>query len=118
MKEYSLETVMNFGKYNGLTTKEIIELEPSYISWTILNLEHFYLDDNSIKYLQNKSNILDKTLEVNKEKMNEDLESQNYSYSYQSDYYEDYDNTSVDSNPNYNDNLDMDQQSQEFWESL
>jgi hypothetical protein len=116
MKEYSLETVMSFGKYNGSTTKEIIELDPSYISWTILNIEHLYLDENSIKYLQNKSNILDKILEVNKEKMNEDLESQNYSYSYQSDYYNDY--TSVDSNPNYNDNLDMDQQSQEFWESL
>lgn len=45
MKFYSLETKFTFGKYQGKTISEVIELQMSYLDWCIINLEHFYLSD-------------------------------------------------------------------------
>lgn len=45
---------ITFGKYDGKTLFEIIRIDQSYISWCIINLEHFYINEitlNQIKIL-------------------------------------------------------------------
>ena len=116
MKEYSLNTEITFGKHYGSEIKKIIELDPGYIEWAIVNLEHFYLDATSISLLQNKITVSEISLSINQRKMEEDNKTQSFTSHSQWDCYDDCD--SVYSNPYYNDNLDMDQQSQEFWDSL
>jgi hypothetical protein len=48
MKFYNLDTKYSFGKYVGKTLREIIEIQPSYIDWCAINLEHFYIDEDVI----------------------------------------------------------------------
>ena len=51
LKAYDYSSTLNFGKYQGLKLNIIIDLEPSYILWCIINLIHFSVD---------KSILLDK----------------------------------------------------------
>lgn len=48
MKFYTLDTEFTFGKYEGKTVKEILELQPTYLDWCAINLDHFYLSDEII----------------------------------------------------------------------
>jgi hypothetical protein len=48
MKFYTLDTEFPFGKYEGKTVKEILELQPSYLDWCAINLDHFYISDEII----------------------------------------------------------------------
>lgn len=48
MKFYTLDTEFTFGKYDGKTVKEILELQPSYLDWCAINLDHFYISDEII----------------------------------------------------------------------
>lgn len=49
MKFYDLETKFNFGKYEGKTVKQIIDIQLSYLNWCALNLDHFYMAENDIE---------------------------------------------------------------------
>jgi hypothetical protein len=48
MKFYKLDTEFTFGKYSGKTIREVIEIQPDYIDWCAINLEHFYIVDEII----------------------------------------------------------------------
>jgi hypothetical protein len=48
MKFYTLDTEFTFGKYEGKTVKEVLELQPNYIDWCAINLDHFYISDEAI----------------------------------------------------------------------
>lgn len=49
MKFYDLDTEFSFGKYQGKSVRQIIELQLSYLNWCALNLEHFYMSENVIE---------------------------------------------------------------------
>lgn len=48
MKFYSLDTEFTFGKYESKTVREILEIQPSYLDWCAINLEHFYISEEVI----------------------------------------------------------------------
>jgi broad specificity phosphatase PhoE len=48
MKFYTLDTEFTFGKYEGKTVKEILEIQPTYLDWCAINLDHFYISDEII----------------------------------------------------------------------
>ena len=59
MKFYTLDTEFTFGKFNGKTVREVLDLQPSYLDWYLLNLDHFYLSDETIEAIkQIKPNFL------------------------------------------------------------
>lgn len=34
---FSIEDQFNFGKYNGLSLADVLDIDPSYITWSVLN---------------------------------------------------------------------------------
>lgn len=48
MRFYTLDTEFTFGKYKGKTVKEILELQPNYLDWCAINLDHFYISEEII----------------------------------------------------------------------
>ncbi|MDR2651083.1 MAG: hypothetical protein LBC68_02035 [Prevotellaceae bacterium] len=48
MKFYDIDTKFDFGKYTGKTLQEVLEIQPSYINWCIINLTHFYISEDVI----------------------------------------------------------------------
>jgi hypothetical protein len=52
MKFYDIDTVFNFGKYAGKSVREVLEIQPSYIDWCIINLDHFYIMPEDIDYIK------------------------------------------------------------------
>lgn len=52
MKFYRLDTEFTFGKYKGKTVKEIIEIQPTYLEWCAINLDHFYISDEIIEEIK------------------------------------------------------------------
>lgn len=48
MRFYTLDTEFTFGKYEGKTVKEILEIQPTYLDWCAINLDHFYISDEII----------------------------------------------------------------------
>jgi len=45
MKLYELNTILNFGKYEGETVENIIKQDNQYIGWCISEVESFYITD-------------------------------------------------------------------------
>ncbi len=98
---HSLNEKMGFGKYSALTLKEVIDSNPSYIDWCLKNLSRFALDRNATRYYKG------------------DKEAAYWAEDRDNDYHYDYEyEESVSDSPYYNDQLDMDQQSLEFWDDL
>jgi len=52
MKFYDLDTEFTFGKLRGKTLREILDLQPSYIDWCAVYLDHFYISENVIEELK------------------------------------------------------------------
>lgn len=52
MKFYNLDTVFTFGKYEGKTVREILEIQPAYFDWYAINLDHFYISEEVIKEIK------------------------------------------------------------------
>jgi hypothetical protein len=48
MKFYNLDTQITFGKFEGKTINQIINIDDSYIEWCSINLDHFYLSGEVI----------------------------------------------------------------------
>lgn len=55
MSIYNLKSNMNFGKYSGLTIKEILSRDPSYLIWAFENIEWFELDKEVLDEAVEKS---------------------------------------------------------------
>lgn len=98
---HSLNEKMGFGKYSYQTLKEVIDCNPSYIDWCLKNVSRFAMDGNATRYYRG-----DKRAAYWAEQ-----EDTHYHYE------EEYDESLFDS-PYYNDQLDLDQQSMEFWDEL
>ena len=49
----SLNEILSFGKFYGMSIKEIIDKKPSYIIWCSENIEWFVLDEKAKQYLLN-----------------------------------------------------------------
>lgn len=43
MKFYELDSVFTFGKYEGMTIKEVFERDPKYIDFCYNNIDEFYV---------------------------------------------------------------------------
>lgn len=52
MKFYNLDTEFTFGKLQGNTVRQVIEIQSSYIDWCALNLDHFYISDEVIEEIK------------------------------------------------------------------
>ncbi len=120
MKTYHALTEFSFGKHSGKFLDEIASLDPAYIPWCILNLDHFYITgdmvttlsanhpklyfgDEVFKALKKKEEIM---AEVNRKAVDVRYIDSSTDYPHASE------------NEYYNDNLDMDQQSMEFWNEI
>lgn len=71
---YDLETELHFGKFIGQTLEEILEKEPSYIIWCLMNLDHFLIERELIVYCESRfpGFVLNS---VQREKLEEKLEN-------------------------------------------
>ena len=132
---FEADTIFTFGKYKGYTLDYVATQNISYILWCVKNIEKFLISEEDLTEYCNKSksNIISILTNPNEDFVNsmalflvsendliflkkkwEDYEEY---FEMQSnaddDYYDDY---SLDNNPYYNDNLDMDQQDPEFWD--
>lgn len=52
MKFYNLDTEFTFGKYEGKTVREILEIQPAYLDWCAINLDHFYISEEVIEEIK------------------------------------------------------------------
>lgn len=51
VKEYQSNSIVKFGRYNGKTLSEIVDIEPDYIEWCIMHLDHFYISEEAVESL-------------------------------------------------------------------
>lgn len=116
-KEYDSLTYLNYGKYKGKQIYEVESIDPNYILWCVINLKHFTISNLSFLKPAIRKNILFySALEKNitKQEFIEKVPALQLNY-YRHVNFQD---ESVKNSEYYNDNLDMDQQSPEFWDSL
>lgn len=120
MKIYDFDKLFTFGKYEGKTLRQIIDLQPSYINWCVEALDHFYISEVVIEEIKKINS--DFTLSAEgKQKLKEKYIRWVNEQEPHKDYYDDndYDDSNAFYNQtdwsNYDDGLDMDQQSIEFW---
>tara|TARA_R100000935_G_scaffold42166_1_gene63846 strand:+ start:187 stop:1608 length:1422 start_codon:yes stop_codon:yes gene_type:complete len=116
-REYDQLSYLNYGKYKGKQICEVELINPNYILWCVINLKHFTISNWSFLKPKIRKNILFySALEKNiiKQEFTEKISTLQSNY-YKYDNYQD---ESVMNSEYYNDNLDMDQQSPEFWDSL
>lgn len=52
MKFYTLDTEFAFGEFKGNTVRQTIEIQPTYLDWCTLNLDHFYISDEVIEEIK------------------------------------------------------------------
>ncbi len=122
IKEYYEDDLIKFGKYKGEILEEIIYKDAEYILWCIINLDHFFLYNKTLIRLFASINENNSLLE--EAVLNNLLKSQFY-YNRKPDNYWEEHNVDHDGDFNinntsdfYNDSLDMDQQSPEFWDRV
>jgi hypothetical protein len=114
MKFYDLETEFTFGKFEGKTVRQIIDLQLSYLDWCAINLDHFYISETVIEDIKKIKHDFSIS-EEGQQKLNAKYATWENEQEIDNDYddRDDYDDQTDWSN--YNDDLDMDQQSPEFW---
>ena len=73
MKLYNLRSEFTFGKYEGKTLREVLDIDPSYIDWCSIHLDHFCICDEEIDTI---SSIIPgfSISEEGKEKLNQKYE--------------------------------------------
>lgn len=87
MKFYDLDTEFTFGKYEGKTVREILEIQPTYLDWCAINLEHFYISEEVIDEIQATYS----DFKISEEGMNKLNEKYEQWEGEQEDYEEEYD---------------------------
>ena len=71
IKIYSLNSIIKFGKFKGMTLDAILNVEPDYIKWCILHLDHFCILEEILNILPEKNSTFvsdDNFIEINKVK--------------------------------------------------
>lgn len=89
MKFYDFDTEFTFGKYEGKTVREILEIQPTYLDWCAINLDHFYITEEVIQEI--KAIIPD--FSISEEGMGKLTEKYEQWENEQEDYEEDYDDS-------------------------
>ena len=93
--------LMDFGKYKGQPIQSIIEKDPGYINWCMLNIIEFNMCDELIELLEKKGF----KIEIDKESIQHEY------YSMISDL-----NSGIGpDHPDYDPDLDHDQQDPDIW---
>lgn len=54
MKAYTIHTLFHFGKHINKNVLTVSKTAPSYISWCMINLEHFFISDDTLTEIINK----------------------------------------------------------------
>ncbi|AGY54606.1 hypothetical protein BRDCF_p1979 [Bacteroidales bacterium CF] len=90
MKFYNLDTEFTFGKYEGKTVREILEIQPAYLDWCAINLDHFYISEEVIEEIK-VSNSDFKISEEGVNKLNEKYEQWEGEQEDYDEEYNDYD---------------------------
>ena len=49
---YDLDTELHFGKFMGMSLKQILKIQPSYVVWCLSNLDHFVIDEDTISDIE------------------------------------------------------------------
>ena len=136
-KIFNAETAFDFGTHAGKTLENIAQTNANYILWCFREIDKFLiLEDDLIEFgtkyarsLISNNTIANDKLELwtNYYKItDQDLEKlkskwdsyENYLEMMSNAEYDNYDDNSYFNNEYYNDNLDLDQQDPEFWDSL
>ena len=118
---YEQNEPFKFDKYKGQALEFISENESTYITWCVRSIPNFLISEGDFilyagGFNQYDLEILNKKWEEYSLDQDDELEEEEeLDYSH---YGANYEYSSVDSNPYYNDILDMDQQDPEFWDSL
>ena len=111
MKFYDLNTEFTFGIYVGKTVKQVLDLQPSYLDWCAINLDHFYISSEVIQEIQ----IISPNFSISQEGQ-QHLDSKYHTWENEQEQNNDNDSYEDQTDwSNYNDDLDMDQQGFEFW---
>jgi hypothetical protein len=96
MKEYTQNSLLKFGKYNGSILEDIAKTDPNYINWCIINLDHFYLSEEAIEQLRANSGLVISeeatlALEQKRSEISEASDSNDYGFDdYERRTYDDY----------------------------
>lgn len=121
MKFYNLDTPLNFGKYRGRILKDVATENAMYIEWCIINVDFFLINEstaNEIKKIYPRFLVSEKSNEVLNQKIEDWNDQQELEAERENNRYSDNDYSSNWDNEYYNDSLDLDQQSPEWWDSL
>lgn len=119
MRFYNLDSPLNFGKYRGRILKDVAAENSMYIEWCIINVDFFLIDESTvdeIKKIYPRFLVSEKSNEVLNQKIEDWNDQQALEAKRKINRYNDYDSNW--NNEYYNDNLDLDQQSPEWWDSL
>lgn len=119
MKIYQLGSQFTFGKFSGKKMSDVVNEQPSYISWCLINLDHFLIWSDTLaaivsmapSFKLSKEAVV--ALETKTATYFDEQESRN-------DRYEESRSSRLNrldptDYTHYNDDLDPDQQSEEFW---
>lgn len=87
MKFYNLDTEFTFGKYEGKTVREILEIQPAYLDWCAINLDHFYISEEVIEEIK----VSYSDFKISEEGVNKLNEKYEQWEGEQEDYEEEYD---------------------------
>lgn len=71
VKEYQINSVVKFGRFNGKTLSDIVSIQSDYIEWCIIHLDHFYISEDTIDNLSeinSEFTINSQMLDILKEK--------------------------------------------------
>lgn len=92
MKFYTLETEFTFGKFRGKTLIDVMNEDPSYLDWCLINLDHFYISNETleaIRQIKPNFNFSENAEEKRLEKYQE-LEAEQNDESEYDDFQDDY----------------------------
>ncbi len=129
IKTYEFDTVFKSGRHKAKTVRQVLSEHPDYLSWCIRSLDYVFLSRNVIKELIDSGHeFFYPTINCYKDKRMHYLVAI-YLRRYvrkpvkRIDDFEDEPEESMwesrrNSSSFYNDSLDMDQQSQEYWYNL
>lgn len=134
MKEYKYKSIIDFGVYRDLTLIEAVQADFNFINENLLKRSDFFVSLDTIHNIAstNRISLSDEAYYVsywkegvaNEFKLNgfdilvPPSKDQDIDNSFDDSYNYDTDWGSAFDNSYYNDNLDMDQQSPEFWDNL
>ena len=121
MRFYNLDSILNFGKYSGRILNDLATENAMYIEWCIINVEFFLINESTveeIKKIYPRFLTSEKANEILNQKIEDWNDQQELEQERRSNKYSNNDNSSNWDNQYYNDGLDLDQQSPEWWDSL